>query len=370
VPQDFGKLIVQQNDAVIQTVPLTDAPVTIGRTPNNTLVLGDQSVSRQHAEIRLDPRGLGPVLTDLGSANGTFVNGERLAPNQPLLLRDGTTVAIGSFVMVYQGPDHRMEEAGEIQPETRPVEQHDASLAQDGAEQPVASEAVATAPGEERTPDLSASVTVHPESATAQPRLTDPLVPPARQPAALSTNSAQPRRAGLVRMPLPLPPAQGAGSQYMYDLPVIFHDNEFLARYLQIFETIWEPLEQRQDYIEMYFDPLTSPASFLPWIAGWLGLTLNRHWPEARLRRLLAEATELYRWRGTRYGLTRMIEVCTGLTPEITDVPSRDDSGRVQAFVFRVSITIPPESDIDAAFIEELVRAHKPAHTGYVLDVR
>ena len=81
---------------------------------------------------------------------------------------------------------------------------------------------------------------------------------------------------------------------------------------LLIFEAIWEPLEQRQEHIAMYFSPSTSPARMLAWIAEWLNLELDPHWPERRRRELLREAMQLYWWRGTRYGLTRMLEVCTG----------------------------------------------------------
>jgi phage tail-like protein len=44
----------------------------------------------------------------------------------------------------------------------------------------------------------------------------------------------------------------------------------------------------------------TSPASWLGWLASWLNLTVNPHWPEDRQRRLLDEVMELYRWRGRR----------------------------------------------------------------------
>ena len=115
----------------------------------------------------------------------------------------------------------------------------------------------------------------------------------------------------------------------------------------------------------MYFDPHTCPASFLPWMASWLHLPFNPHWPEARHRRLLAQAMELYSWRGTRYGLIRMIEVCTGLTPEIRNSSS-------QPYVFHIRITMPPGASsetLDKALIEELIQAHKPAHAGYILEI-
>src|SRR5204862_3065515 len=55
-------------------------------------------------------------------------------------------------------------------------------------------------------------------------------------------------------------------SLYLYNLPDIFQENDFLRRFLLIFEDIWEPLEQRQDHTAMYLEPRTCPASFLPWL--------------------------------------------------------------------------------------------------------
>jgi hypothetical protein len=70
---------------------LADAPLVLGRNPDCDVVLGSASASRRHAEIRAIPAGL--LLTDLGSANGTFVNGRRLAAAH--LLRPGDVVQIG-----------------------------------------------------------------------------------------------------------------------------------------------------------------------------------------------------------------------------------------------------------------------------------
>jgi pSer/pThr/pTyr-binding forkhead associated (FHA) protein len=49
----------------------------IGRRPDNDIVVSDLGVSKQHAELRLSPTGKYQIL-DLGSHNGTFVNGNRI----------------------------------------------------------------------------------------------------------------------------------------------------------------------------------------------------------------------------------------------------------------------------------------------------
>ncbi|MBX6314286.1 MAG: GGDEF domain-containing protein [Isosphaeraceae bacterium] len=71
----------------------------IGRAPENTVYVPEGTVSRRHAALRSD--GDGRVwLTDLGSTNGTFVNGRRLVPHQPVLLRDGDRLRFGTTVVV------------------------------------------------------------------------------------------------------------------------------------------------------------------------------------------------------------------------------------------------------------------------------
>lgn len=302
------RLIVQRGDTLLQTVTLDSPVLTIGRTPENGLSLADTLVSRHHAELRLEPEG--PTITDLRSSNGTFIEGTRLPPNQPRLLTNGTRIQIGPFLLTYQVSS---------------------VTGGDGA--------------------LSPTDVVALDAPPLQPvQAMQPVQELARAPMHLP------------RPTLPAPVATGPGSMYIESLPVIFADNDFLARFLLLFQNVWEPLEQRQDHIEMYFDPRTCPASFLPWLASWLDLSFNQHWPETRRRRLLAEAIDLYRWRGTRYGLVRMIEVCTGITPEVSDNPT-------QPYIFDVKIALPKDGDIDKNLIDELIQAHKPAHAGYRLEV-
>jgi ABC-type multidrug transport system ATPase subunit/pSer/pThr/pTyr-binding forkhead associated (FHA) protein len=72
--------------------------VIIGRNSQADIPLAAPIVSWEHA--RLDLTDQGHVLTDLGSTNGTFVNGERLA--RPCLLKPGDVVQIGPFTLVYE----------------------------------------------------------------------------------------------------------------------------------------------------------------------------------------------------------------------------------------------------------------------------
>ncbi|TWF73138.1 uncharacterized protein DUF1707 [Kitasatospora viridis] len=76
--------------------------LTIGRVPGSGLLLNDASVSRQHAELRRE--GSGWVLYDLGSTNGTHVNGHRIAG--AVRVRAGDLVRFGHL-------EYRLEPSAE-----------------------------------------------------------------------------------------------------------------------------------------------------------------------------------------------------------------------------------------------------------------
>ncbi len=81
-------------------VPLSSIPLTIGRLPDNLLVINDPKTSSRHAEIRQGAEGY--TLTDLGSMNGTFVNEQQLASKEPRTLHPGDVIRIGDTRFTYE----------------------------------------------------------------------------------------------------------------------------------------------------------------------------------------------------------------------------------------------------------------------------
>jgi adenylate cyclase len=73
----------------------------LGRSPANDVVLANDKASRRHAMVNLQGQG-DYWLVDLGSSNGTYLNGRRIA--QPAQLQDGDRVGIGGDTMIFRHP--------------------------------------------------------------------------------------------------------------------------------------------------------------------------------------------------------------------------------------------------------------------------
>lgn len=84
------KLQIIQNADNPTVYDLTEEKVTVGRLPDNTISIDDASISSHHAELQLETEGY--RLRDLGSTNGTFVNGEQITE---AVLRHGDQVRFG-----------------------------------------------------------------------------------------------------------------------------------------------------------------------------------------------------------------------------------------------------------------------------------
>ena len=97
-------LIVQGGPNSGQTIPLSGRPLTLGRRPDNDVVVDSDTVSRRHALIMVTADGY--VLRDLTSTNGTFVNKKKVGATEHLL-KHGDQIrladAVASFVFKDEG---------------------------------------------------------------------------------------------------------------------------------------------------------------------------------------------------------------------------------------------------------------------------
>jgi phage tail-like protein len=319
-------LLIVAPDGSERRVAIAESTVNLGRSPDNQVRLEEASVSREHARLELE--GDRFYLIDLASSNGTTVGGTRLEPDKRYTLEADQEFQIGGYRLRLQPARQPVSEVGEgIAPRPQPPVE------------PTADPAAA---------DLGTPVRI---GATDAP--TPPPPPP-----------VPPRPPGEDRPPdegaFGLPPGR---SRYLDYLPPIYEQDGFLGRYLLAFESVLAPLEQTVDSFDLYLDPQTVPAFFLDQLAGWLGMTLDEKWPEEKRRLLVVEAAELFRRRGTRWALSRYLEIYADVEPEITEPGERPHH-------FHVLLRLPAANGVDRATVERIIQANKPAHTTYSLEIR
>ena len=306
-----------------ESVPLAEGETRIGRHPQNDVVLAHQFVSGQHALLTCTPTGC--TLTDLESTNGTSLEGEPVPPGEPQPLVPGSTITIGPFVLSLAG---ELEEAEvEQPPAAKPAEA-----------------APVTATAEEVAP-------ASPPEAFSPP-------PPPEPPPPLAPDAD-----GNILHPDPAEPLPGLGlysRRLLPYLPGVYH-TDFMGRFLAIFESILTPVEWTVDNFDLFLSPRTAPAGFLPWLANWYTLAFDSTWSEAQRRTLLAEAPHLYARRGTRWALSRVLEIYTGREPEIVEFENEEEP-------FSSTVRLPfTRQELNPTLLEQIIDAHKPAHTIYRL---
>jgi pSer/pThr/pTyr-binding forkhead associated (FHA) protein len=95
------QLHVSLPDSGDATHDLSESLITVGRISENTLQIEDVSVSSRHAQLTLDASG-DYILRDLGSTNGTELNGKEIEPETDHKLQDGDKVRFGKIDASYK----------------------------------------------------------------------------------------------------------------------------------------------------------------------------------------------------------------------------------------------------------------------------
>jgi phage tail-like protein len=168
-------------------------------------------------------------------------------------------------------------------------------------------------------------------------------------------------------------------SSYLQYLPMPYQGDQFMGRFLLIFESILGPIEGTIDNAASYFDPRITPVEWLPWLASWMGLELDENWPLARRRELVARAAELLRIQGTRRGLREHLTIYAGRVPLIVenfngvrlgqDAVMGINSRIGELLPHSLDITVLADRPLDEQVVRGIIELHKPAHVAYTLTL-
>ncbi len=115
------QFVMRAGPTIGKVYPLEGPEITLGRESSNAITINDVEVSRKHARMEL--QGSTYAIQDLGSTNGTFVNGQRVTGVQPL--NPGDSVSFGEgIVLSYESvfdPNATMMSANISRPEPAPT---------------------------------------------------------------------------------------------------------------------------------------------------------------------------------------------------------------------------------------------------------
>lgn len=160
-------------------------------------------------------------------------------------------------------------------------------------------------------------------------------------------------------------------------LPAVYQDLDPQIMLLtEAFDEVIAPVWLVLDSLSAYFDPELAPLDFVLMLAEWVGLPVDQNWRDDQIRRLVATAVELHRWRGTRRGVAALVRAYTGVEPVVedsggaiwSDAPDAPAPGTGSPSVL-VRINLPAGHDEDIVRLTRLVAESVPAHVPVTVEV-
>jgi phage tail-like protein len=370
-------------------ITVTPKGMQFGRSGDNDLALPHSEISRRH--MRLFQHEDGFAVEDLKSSNGVWVNDVRIRTETPHPIKPGDVIRAGPYLLTFDSiaeveaeapkpkaappppspePEPPIEVVGEAKPE-KPKDTN--GKKEPAAKKPSKRKEEKTAepevkPDEEEAiSEASAAKTVPPQE---EPRPQIEIEPAPYLPRAdgdgfgrlesrddgsllpLETN-------GHLTYPIGIPTD---ASNWLKYLPAIYSDDQFIGRYLLIFESILSPISWVIDNFDMFLSPEVAPPEWLQWMAAWFDVIVVPELPIARQRAIVEQLGWLFFRRGTKAGLERLLTLYFGTKPEI--VESSDEAH------FSVKLYLSESNvKLDHDIVDRLIMAHKPAHASYTLEI-
>ena len=165
----MAKLILSMETTMLKEIPLNKERTTIGRKPHNDIQIDNLAISGEHAVVITILND--SFLEDLGSTNGTFVNGQSVKKH---FLQNGDTIELGKY---------RLKFVSELPQQTNAADFEKTMILRPGAAKPPAAAPAAPAAPPVQAPAAASSSTVPASHVSTSPGMA-PAAPAAAAPAA------------------------------------------------------------------------------------------------------------------------------------------------------------------------------------------
>lgn len=152
-------------------------------------------------------------------------------------------------------------------------------------------------------------------------------------------------------------------------LPRALASDDFVRRFVAMFEASSTDLQLRIDALGELLDPAMTPAEHLPWLASWLGRHLDGAVPPAQQRVAVSQAGPSLPWRSTPRGLRVLVESYTGAPATVTDSGGVHLRGEWLPTTPKVRVVVPHTGGLDRSSLEALIRRDLPVGVELELHV-
>ncbi len=156
----------------------------------------------------------------------------------------------------------------------------------------------------------------------------------------------------------------------LHQLPVAMAEDEFLGRFLSIFQDVADTVVGQIDNLPNVFDPTVAPPSMVRTLGYWIGLDwVDPSLPDELQRRIVREYFSMLRWRGTKRGMRQLLELVSGEPAVVEETGGIYTEGATPAGIGHVVLRVGAAGWATDADLLRIVRAELPASVTFELYV-
>lgn len=160
------------------------------------------------------------------------------------------------------------------------------------------------------------------------------------------------------------------GEWLIDQLPLAMLEDDFLVRFLGIFQELADSFMIQVDNIEHVVDTTVAPDRMVRALGAWLGVPpIDPSLPDEVQRRIVREHGQMLQWRGTAMGLRHLLEMITDAPAEIIDSGGVYEEGMAPENPAHVKIRVESSGWTTEDDLLDLVRNELPASVSFELSI-
>lgn len=156
----------------------------------------------------------------------------------------------------------------------------------------------------------------------------------------------------------------------IHQLPVGMTEDEFLVRFLSIFQEVAETVHRQIDHLPHLFDVTVAPPAMVRALGQWIGLEwVDSSLPDSLQRQIVRSYFSILSQRGTKRGMQQLLEIVSGAPAEVTDGGGVFHEGEAPQNAAHVTLRVESSGWATEADLLRIVRSELPASVTFDLFV-